>query len=604
MTPTILLVDDEPAFLESAGRALRMHGYDRVLLAGDGPSALRLLGQSRVAVAFLDITMPGMDGIALLERILEQAPSIACIMVSARDEIPLVMRATRLGAVDYLVKPIVPDQLVNALERALERSRMIDLLTLRRDARIDEALDEAGAFSAIVTCDPRMIGLLREAELHARSRIPVLVTGETGTGKELLAQAIHRASTRHARPFVAVNMLSLSANLFESEFFGHRKGAFTGAIADRDGYLQQAQGGTLFLDEIGDLPLPLQGKLLRILQEGVFTPVGGTQTRQADVRFIAATHQDMDALAEAGSFRRDLLYRLRFGVISIPPLRERRDDMLLLATRFIAGSSRPGARLSEQAIAALLGHKWPGNVRELKGVIEAAANLAEGTRSCRVTFGCHMAPARSRTSLASSDPWPPSRRWSALTCSRPTARRAATRPWPRASSASASPPSSASSGRTGWINRWAAVAPSPPRQARRWRWSTTSPASRQRGTRVLLDNKLIFSSYRFQRSDEAGMPLGTLAEDQSPMLFYASWFGLSTDFDYFNVAYAYLHSLGRTVSRGQLRPINSLEGEELMIGGRPVPAVNNGRYEGHNHILSLTWPGEPRRRPRARAGCP
>ena len=379
MTPTILIVDDEPAFRESAARAVCMHSYGRVQLAGDGATALRLVEQTQVAVAFLDITMPGMDGITLLEKILERSPSTACVMVSARDEIALVMRATRLGAVDYLVKPIVPDQLLSSLDRALERTRMIELLTMRRDGRIEEALDEASAFSDIATCEPRLISVLREAELHARSRVPVLVTGETGTGKELLARAIHRASPRHARPFVAVNMLSLSATLFESEFFGYKKGAFTGAVADREGYLHKAQGGTLFLDEIGDLPMALQGKLLRILQEGEFTPVGGTQPRQADVRFIAATHQDLDALALAGSFRRDLLYRLRFGVVSIPALRERRDDILLLATRFIAGSSRKSARLSEEAIAALLAHDWPGNVRELKGVIESAANLAEGS---------------------------------------------------------------------------------------------------------------------------------------------------------------------------------------------------------------------------------
>jgi DNA-binding NtrC family response regulator len=378
MTPAILLVDDEPAFRQSAERALRMQGYTRVQLASDGAAALRLLDQSQVAVAFLDITMPGMDGLTLLEKILERSPSTACVMVSARDEIALVMRATRLGAVDYLVKPIVPDQLISSLERALERNRMVELLTMRRDGRADAVLDQASAFADIVTCEPRLISLLHEAELHARSRIPVLITGETGTGKELLAQAIHRASPRHARPFVAINMLSLSATLFESEFFGYRKGAFTGAVADREGYLHKAQGGTLFLDEIGDLPLVLQGKLLRILQEGEFTPVGGTQPKQADVRFIAATHQDLDALAAAGSFRRDLLYRLRFGVVSIPALRERRDDVLLLANRFIAGSSRPRARLSEPAVSTLLAHDWPGNVRELKGVIESAANLAEG----------------------------------------------------------------------------------------------------------------------------------------------------------------------------------------------------------------------------------
>jgi transcriptional regulator with PAS, ATPase and Fis domain len=188
-----------------------------------------------------------------------------------------------------------------------------------------------------------------------------------------MAQAIHRASPRRRGPFVAVNMLALSSSLFESEFFGHRKGSFTGAIADKDGYLDRARGGTLFLDEIGDLPMDLQGKLLRILQEGEYCPVGDTKPRQADVRFIAATHQDL----EKASFRKDLYYRLRFAHLAIPPLRQRRDDIRLLAARFLEGSARPDARLSEEAQEALVAHDWPGNVRELKGTVEAAANLAE-----------------------------------------------------------------------------------------------------------------------------------------------------------------------------------------------------------------------------------
>lgn len=377
MKARILVVDDEPAFLASVQRALRMHGLSDVSVASDGASALAHAAREGVDVAFLDITMPTMNGLELLEQLLEISPATACIMVTARDDIALVMRATRLGAVDYLVKPLVPDQIVSALSRALERRQIVDLLALRRDDLVERKLEAPEAFAAFVTCEARVLHLLHEAELHARSAIPVLVTGETGTGKELLARALHLASERRRGPFVPINMLSLSSSLFEAEFFGYKRGAFTGAVGDKEGYLHQAEGGTLFLDEIGDLPLPLQGKLLRILQEGEFTPVGGTQSRPANVRFIAATHQDLDALVASGAFRRDLLYRLRFAHLAIPPLRRRRDDLLLLAARFLAGSSRPEARLSEQASAALVAHDWPGNVRELKGVIEAAANLAE-----------------------------------------------------------------------------------------------------------------------------------------------------------------------------------------------------------------------------------
>jgi DNA-binding NtrC family response regulator len=373
MTPQVLIVDDEVTFLDSARRKLRMAGFTEVTTCADPLDALARLDGQSFDVAFLDITMPGMSGLDLLERLLERAPATRCVMVTAVDNIDSVMRATRLGAFDYLVKPLQPEQLVDALERALSQKRMVDLLELRQRELAERRLEDPEAFAGLLSADERVLRLLHEAELHARSRVPVLVTGETGVGKELMAQAIHRASPRRRGPFVPVNMLSLSSALFESEFFGHKRGAFTGAISDKDGYLDRARGGTLFLDEIGDLPMELQGKLLRILQEGEYCPVGDTRPRQADVRFIAATHQDL----ERASFRKDLYYRLRFAHIAIPPLRQRRDDVLLLAARFIEASARPDARLSDEAQEALLAHDWPGNVRELKGTIEAAANLAE-----------------------------------------------------------------------------------------------------------------------------------------------------------------------------------------------------------------------------------
>ncbi|MCC6552452.1 MAG: sigma-54-dependent Fis family transcriptional regulator [Polyangiaceae bacterium] len=398
MNPSVLIVDDEVTFLDSARRKLRMAGYAEVTTEADPAEALARIEGRAFDVAFLDITMPGMSGLELLERILERSPATRCVMVTAVDNIDSVMRATRLGAFDYLVKPLRPEQLVDALERALSYKRMVDLLDLRQKELAERRLEEPEAFAEILSADDRVLRLLHEAELHARSRVPVLITGETGVGKELMAQAIHRASPRRAGPFVPVNMLSLSSSLFESEFFGHRKGSFTGAITDKEGYLDRARGGTLFLDEIGDLPMDLQGKLLRILQEGEYCPVGDTRPRRADVRFIAATHQDL----ERASFRRDLYYRLRFAHIAIPPLRHRRDDVRLLAARFVEASARPGARLSEEAQEALVAHDWPGNIRELKGTIEAAANLAErGEILCR---HLHIPIRRRPSGDGSADP--------------------------------------------------------------------------------------------------------------------------------------------------------------------------------------------------------
>lgn len=377
MIPSVLIVDDEQAFLHSVVRKLRLDGYEDLTATAEPAEALRLAQERSFDVALLDITMPGMNGLELLEQVKERSPQTECIMVTALEEIPSVIRAVKLGAFDYLVKPLRPDQLLLSLERALERKRMLQVLLLRGEEAVEATLDNPAAFADIVTCNESMLRLLREAELHSGSDIPVLITGETGVGKELLAASIHRASMRSKGPFVAVNMLSLSPSLFESEFFGHAKGSFTGANQDKQGYLSRARGGTLFLDEIGDLPLEIQGKLLRILQEREFTPVGRTRPERADTRFVAATNQNLEALVEQGTFRKDLYYRLRFACLDLPPLRQRKDDIRLLAAHFLQATPC-AAVLSEAAAVRLVEHDWPGNVRELKGVIEAACNLAAG----------------------------------------------------------------------------------------------------------------------------------------------------------------------------------------------------------------------------------
>lgn len=375
--PPILIVDDEQSFLNSVVRKLKLEGFRDLTPVSSPLEVEGLLHGASFAVALLDITMPGMSGLEVLEVIKRESPQTECIMITALEDIPTVITAVKLGAYDYLVKPIQPDQLVHALHRALERRRMLDMLLVQQ-VEGEPALENPEAFAPIVTANERMQRLLREAELHARSDIAALITGETGAGKELLAQSVHKASSRAGGPFVPVNMLAINHSLFESEFFGHAKGAFTGAVREKQGYLAKAKKGTLFLDEIGDLPMETQGKLLRILQEREYTPVGKTRPEKADVRFVAATNQDLEALVEAGTFRKDLYYRLRFACLRLPPLRERKDDVRLLAQHFLKDSLHPGARLSDAAAARLAAHDWPGNVRELKGVLEAAANLAQG----------------------------------------------------------------------------------------------------------------------------------------------------------------------------------------------------------------------------------
>lgn len=375
---SILVVDDETDFLDSVVRLLRLEGFEDVTPISHPAEVEGLLEERTFDAAFLDITMPEKDGLDVLKVIKEHSPETECVMVTANESIPLVIKAVKLGAYDYLVKPITPEQLIHALDRALEHKRLVESLLLRSSRAVKRELDNPDAFREIVTGDKQMLRLLHEAELHAASDIPILVTGETGVGKELLARAIHLASRRVAGPFVPVNMLALTATLFESEFFGHVKGAFTGADKSKVGYLGRAAGGTLFLDEIGDLSLEIQGKLLRILQEGEYSPVGDTKSIRSDVRFVAATNQDLDRLVRQRKFRKDLFYRLQFAHLEIPPLRDRNDDLTLLVEHFLSDAYAGVASIADETWEILQSHGWPGNVRELKGVIEAATNLAAG----------------------------------------------------------------------------------------------------------------------------------------------------------------------------------------------------------------------------------
>ncbi|MFO7710026.1 MAG: sigma-54 dependent transcriptional regulator [Desulfobacterales bacterium] len=382
MGSRIIVVDDDHDYLELVSNRLNTGGFPEVV-GIDDPVAAAALFESNGAfdVALIDVGMPELDGRELLETIKRHSPWTECIMVTAVNDARTAVECLRLGAYDYLVKPVSEDDLIFAVKRALERKRLLDILQIERSRR-PPVFEHPEAFREILTRSTSLLRVLKEAELHAASDVPILITGESGTGKELLALAIHRASPRCRQPFLPVNMAALTGGLFEAEFFGHTKGAFTGAERDRAGHLRHCDHGTLFLDEIGNLPLALQGKLLRVLQDGEFTPVGSSAPQRADVRVVAATNEELDQMVAGNRFRRDLYYRIRGSWLHLPPLRERREDIPLLIEHFLKelGKAEPGAPMDAAALDALMAHDYPGNVRELKSILQAAVNLSRGRR--------------------------------------------------------------------------------------------------------------------------------------------------------------------------------------------------------------------------------
>jgi len=381
MGDRILIVDDDHDYIELLAGKLRDIGYRNLALLDDPFLAVSALDQGEVFdVALLDMTMPEMDGIALLDHIKNTSPGTECIMVTAINEARTAVDCLRRGAYDYLVKPVAKEVLALTIPRALERKRLLDILDMEKRGTLDK-LTNPLPFAPIITQSANMLRILKEAELHAASNVPILITGESGTGKELLAWAIHAASPRSSFAFTPINMASISAGLFEAEFFGHTRGAFTGATEQRKGFLEHTHRGTLFLDEIGDLPLELQGKLLRVLQEGEFSRVGSSERVKVDLRFIAATNEDLDRMMTRKAFRKDLYYRIRGGWLNLPPLRDRTGDVPLLVNVFLkkySDGDRIDRRIAASAMERLTGYHWPGNVRELKSVIQTAANLARG----------------------------------------------------------------------------------------------------------------------------------------------------------------------------------------------------------------------------------
>ncbi len=375
--PRVLVADDEPSIRFVLRETLESEGYE-VTDVDNGDAALAALADTPHQLAFLDIRMPGPSGLDLLDRLRALGSDTAVVIITAQNTFENAVEAMKRGALDYLVKPFSVAE-VKALAAKAVRTRALEreVHALRREVGRRSLPGDR-----LVGRSPELLEIFKTVGKVAARDVSVLITGESGTGKELVARAIHAASKRADAPFVAVNTAAIPRELLESELFGHERGAFTGAIAARVGRFREAHRGTLFLDEIGDMPVDLQAKLLRVLQSGEVTPVGARASEQVDVRIVAATHRDLDAAVREGRFREDLLYRLRVVPLHIPPLRERRDDIALLAEHFVARYAEElgtGRRvLAPTALERLERHDWPGNVRELENSIKRALVLTTG----------------------------------------------------------------------------------------------------------------------------------------------------------------------------------------------------------------------------------
>ncbi len=374
--PPILVVDDEPNMRVSLDQIFRAEGYG-VVGAESAERALEILGEREVLLMVTDARLGGMSGYDLLRESRRRWPSVPVVIITAFATPRLAVDAIRAGAFDYLAKPFAPEELLHIVGRCAERHRLVrENAALRRDQQgfsLDHLIGES----------PRMLELRQLIQTVAPTNATVLILGESGTGKELIAGCLHRLSLRAAHPYVRINCAAIPENLLESELFGHEKGAFTGALRQKTGRVEEADGGTVFLDEIGDMSRALQAKLLRFLEDGSFTRVGGNEERAVDVRVVAATNRDIVGLIQDGAFREDLFHRLNVVQFRPPPLRDREEDVLLLAEHFLAHYARslnkPALRLGRPAQQALLRHKWPGNVRELRNAIERAVILETGT---------------------------------------------------------------------------------------------------------------------------------------------------------------------------------------------------------------------------------
>ncbi|HEY2839539.1 MAG TPA: sigma-54 dependent transcriptional regulator [Pirellulales bacterium] len=397
----ILIADDEEAARRGMAKALARTGHE-ILTAVDGNEARKIIEESAPELVFLDLNMPGAGGLDVLRALAGQRLRSEIIVVTANDTVQTAVECVRLGAADYITKPYEIEQL-RAIVRRVEGRIALET----RVEELSSQLDAQTSCGALVGVSRPMRQLFEQIAKAARAPLDVLVRGETGVGKELIARELHRQSPRAAGPFVAINTAAVTESLAESELFGHVRGAFTGAIADRQGVFEQGRRGTLFLDEIGDMPRPIQVKLLRALQERAIQPVGSTKRVEIDVRVVCATHCDLAQAVEAGDFRQDLYYRVKGIELVVPPLRQRREDIPLLANYFLERLARQtGAAprsLSPGAIDQMLAYAWPGNVRELEHLILAAASMADGNELSAADLS--LPPQLESSGLGDSSAW-------------------------------------------------------------------------------------------------------------------------------------------------------------------------------------------------------
>jgi two-component system response regulator HydG len=373
---TILVADDDAGMRDSLTRALRREGF-AVVPAEDGTAALEALRRTRVDLLVADLRMPGLDGLELLRAAKLLAPETEIVVISGHGTVEEAVEAMKEGAYDFLTKPFDRGALIRTVRQALERRALI-----LENRSLQRRLDELTGAGELIGQSPAIRGVLELVRQVAPTSATVLIQGESGTGKELVARALHDLSQRRGKPFVRVNCAALPETLLESELFGYEKGAFTGAVGRKEGRFQLADGGTLLLDEVGDLSPLTQAKLLRVLQEGEFEPLGATRTIKVDVRVVAATNQDLAQLVKEKRFREDLYYRLQVITVTVPPLRDRSEDIALLAQhflrRFASKNHRELEGFTEAALRGLLDYGWPGNVRELAHAVERGVILARG----------------------------------------------------------------------------------------------------------------------------------------------------------------------------------------------------------------------------------
>ncbi|MFH1033947.1 MAG: sigma-54 dependent transcriptional regulator [Pseudomonadota bacterium] len=382
MTPRLktLVVDDELAIRESLAAWLRQDGH-QASVAASGDEALSLLAREDFDLALVDIKMPGMDGLALLGHMRRDYPETLVIIITAYGSIESSVQAMKAGASDYLLKPFDPEQLMLLLQKMAQQQAVLrENLCLRQRL----ALGESDYFQGLVGRSPAMLAVFAQIEEMAAAEAPVLITGETGTGKELVARAIHNHGQRAFAPFIALNCGAVTETLLESELFGHERGAFTGAVRASRGRLDMADGGTLFLDEVGEISQKMQVSLLRVLEDKHYQRVGGSQELSSDFRLICATHRDLPELISRGQFRQDFFYRIAVLSLHLPPLRERTEDIVPLAEHFLdyfaRQAGKPVPRLEEEAQRAMRAYTWPGNVRELRNVMERTVIVSRGQR--------------------------------------------------------------------------------------------------------------------------------------------------------------------------------------------------------------------------------